>query len=286
MLLKTFKPSPPLREFIEFFRIVHFKLDGLEKPVKFYPPRPEHYLAFYPFDRERIYRDGHTNHIDAPPVMLSGQQLGLTRRLLTGQDFLVLHVVFQPAAVYRLTGIAAYELNNDFLNAELIFGKMIYGVNDALAAAKSYHEMLRIAEDFITLQITARCLDAHPLDTVCLSIGGWPRISVQQIALHSYLSSRQLQRKFRERTGLSPKLFERATRFHHTIDLRLKNPRLTWVDIAYQCGYSNYQHLVRDYSDFTGMTPTAYQLMDNQSPERQLGLADKSYKENTAGFLV
>lgn len=286
MLLKTFIPSPATREFVEFFRIVHFQLSGLEQPEKFYPPRPEHCLSFYPYDREKIYFDAGSKNLDVPPAMLNGQQLYITRRLPMGSNFLILHIILRPTALYRLTNIAAYEFNNDFLDAELVFGEATRHVNDELREAGTYDRMIGVAERFIMALVRKRCLDTIPLDKVCASLGQWPSFTIEQAARSAYISTRQLQRKFRERTGLTPKLFDRATRFHQTIDLRLKNPALSWIDIAYKSGYSNYQHLVRDYNDFTGMTPTAYAILDGRSPERKLGLADMSYKLNTGGYLV
>jgi hypothetical protein len=48
--------------------------------------------------------------------------------------------------------------------------------------------------------------------------------------------------------------------------------------IALECGYFDYQHLVKDYAAFTKHTPNDFHLLESHSPERRLGLADGVYK--------
>ncbi|MBK6977814.1 MAG: AraC family transcriptional regulator [Cytophagaceae bacterium] len=58
---------------------------------------------------------------------------------------------------------------------------------------------------------------------------------------------------------------------------RLKNafPDKDWLSIALECGYYDYQHLVKDYKEFTGMSPAAFYFQDTQSPERAFGIVEK-----------
>ena len=43
---------------------------------------------------------------------------------------------------------------------------------------------------------------------------------------------------------------------------------------AIRCGYHDYQHLVKDYKEFTGYTPPQFFAIDNGSPERVFGDAE------------
>ncbi|MBL0199969.1 MAG: hypothetical protein IPP81_07265 [Chitinophagaceae bacterium] len=46
------------------------------------------------------------------------------------------------------------------------------------------------------------------------------------------------------------------------------------MSIAVQCNYHDYQHLAKDYKQFTNQTPTDFHLLDNASPERKFGESD------------
>lgn len=51
-----------------------------------------------------------------------------------------------------------------------------------------------------------------------------------------------------------------------------KTPSLSWLNIAWETGYTDYQHLVRDFKEFSGSTPKILFEEESHSPERYLGL--------------
>ena len=55
-------------------------------------------------------------------------------------------------------------------------------------------------------------------------------------------------------------------------------PSIDWLRIAIECGYFDYQHLVRDYKDLTGLSPNEYHFHETTSPEKILGLTDDLYR--------
>ena len=69
------------------------------------------------------------------------------------------------------------------------------------------------------------------------------------------LSSRQFERRFRNVVGIPPKLFSRMQRFQRVF--QTMEDRANWVDAAVSCGYYDQAHLIRDFRQFSGTTPTA-----------------------------
>ena len=90
------------------------------------------------------------------------------------------------------------------------------------------------------------------------------------------LSPRQFYRKFSERVGIGPKVFEKVVRFQKAFFLKNANPHLDWLSIALSCGYYDYQHLSKDYKAFTNMTPAGFCEVDTKAPERTFGLVEIS----------
>ncbi|WEK37796.1 MAG: helix-turn-helix domain-containing protein [Candidatus Pseudobacter hemicellulosilyticus] len=284
MQLKNYLPSPALRAYVQFFRIVHFTFSGARlPPAKLFPPRPQQYLAFYPFDRELIHFHNNPEPLSAQPAMFSGQQLFANTRHILGNNFLTLHIVFTPAGLHRLTGISAYELTNRFMDAESLLGTATRQLNEQLFHARDYQQMIQYAEVFMQGLINRRNARPQGLDQAAHLLLQDQQLSLSKLAQAACLSPRQLQRQFRERIGLSPKQFARAARFEKSFMLKLRHPDRSWTEIAYECQYSHYQHLALDYQAFTGLSPTAYEALDNQSPERLVGIAEQSYRENRIG---
>lgn len=275
MVLSEFLPSPRLAEYIRVYRIVQFMFDNPEKiPFKRYPPRPEHCLSFYPRDTEKVqYAESGQLHTNYRSVVF-GQQQEVTNRYV-GKDFLVFQVVFKPGALYRLTGIPSHEITNQYLDAETIFPKIIKQVNEQLFHATDFKTMILVVENFLMQAAAKQQKEAHRLDQVNNQVLSMKEtVSVDWMAKESYLSNRQLERKFLDRMGVTPKYFSRLVRFENAFRMKNQFPEKDWLSIAIHCGYHDYQHLVKEYLAFTGTSPTTFHLLDSEGPERQFGVAD------------
>jgi len=262
-------------QFTLVLRFVQFGFADITKiPFKPLPPRAEHCLSFYPRDTETVEYVNSGQKITNLKTVLIGQQNEVSNRFV-GKDFLVFQVVFRPGALYRLTGIPSYQLNNCYFDAETVFTKDIKEVNDKLNDAAGFNEMVAVVELFLLKQINRGVKEFHRLDHVSnLILNAGKNLTIEWLAKESCLSVRQYERKFIERMGIAPRYFSKIVRFENAFRIKNKQPHLDWLSIAVQCNYHDYQHLVKDYKQFTNQTPTDFHLLDNASPERKFGESD------------
>lgn len=279
MILKDFLPAPDVHSFVQLFRIVHLEFSREEEiPCKAYPPRPEQCLAFYPYERETVNYASSNKTVSNLPVVLYGQFTEVTNRMI-GHRFLVFQIVFLPGAIHQLTGIPSNELVNEYLDASLVFGNQVHNMNEQLFEAKDYAAMITIGNQFIRSLMAKSKRMIQPIDAIWLQLLQKDNpYTIDWIAKQACYSVRQLERKFKERTGISPKLFMRVIRFDHAFRQKNSCPEMEWLRIAMECDYHDYQHLVKDYKDFTGLSPTQFHLIEEQAPERKFGLNEGFYK--------
>ncbi len=280
MLLKDFIPAPDVQEFVQLYRIVHLSFaHGESVPVKAYPPRPEHCLAFYPFDTEMVEYKNSGRIVKNIPVVLYGQFSEVTNRSI-GKNFLVVQIIFNPGALFRLTGVAATALTNEYIDAENIFSSQLQNINEQLFFATTYPAMITIVNNFVRSLIKKQQKPKLLLDDACtLLLQKNGSLSIDALAKQACLSTKQLDRKFNERTGVNPKLYAKIIRFDRAFRFKNSHPHLDWLRIAVECNYYDYQHLVKDYKAFTGLSPTAFHEIENNAPERKFGLSEGYYKE-------
>lgn len=278
MLLKDFIPAPDIRDIVQLYRIVHFRFDpGQPVPYKAYPPRPEQCLAFYPYDTETVQYQQSGKVVQHVPVVLYGQFFEVTNRMIS-HNFLVFQIIFWPGALCRLTGMPASEITNEYLDAETYFSSDLRLVNEQLYHAKDYPAMIEVANTFIRGRMQQRLQPKLLIDDACmLMMQSDRKYTVDYIASQSCLSTRQLERKFGERTGVNPKMFERIIRFDRAFRLKNSHPEMDWLRIAVECNFHDYQHLAKTYQSFTGLTPTAFHEIENKAPERTFGLSEGYY---------
>ncbi|MEZ0483449.1 helix-turn-helix domain-containing protein [Fibrella aquatica] len=280
MLVHYFQPNPALREYVRLFQIVHFVFDdSVVLPVKPYWPRPEHCLAFYTRHTETVRYVGNDTPLQKPRSALIGQPSIVTNRHV-GREFLLFQVVFQPGALFRLTGLPVQELTNQFIDAEALWGPEIRLVNERLNSTNNYTDMTAIVELFIRVLIDTRSsrqsrYSIRPIDKVSQFMLTNPTpVSLDWLASQACLSTRQFYERFVERLGISPKLYSRIIRFDNAMKISNAQPGKDWLSIALEVGYHDYQHMARDFKEFTTLTPAEFSKQESQAPERAFGIIE------------
>ncbi|GAA3847938.1 AraC family transcriptional regulator [Streptomyces sedi] len=84
------------------------------------------------------------------------------------------------------------------------------------------------------------------------------RVQIGAVAAELGWSRRYLTARFRGEVGLSPKTFARVLRFEHAHELATARDPLPWAEVATVSGYADQAHLVRDWGELTGRSPTAW----------------------------
>lgn len=273
MILQDFLPNAALKDFIKCYRIIHFSFDKSGTvPPKAYPPKPEQTLHFFLAEPMVVETIG-KGQVKSPSMLFRGQQSSMVRQFI-GHDFWDIQIVFQPTAVYRLTGIPITELAHQFFDATDIFSKNIKSSFSQMQDASGIVELLHIAESFSYHLVKNACKEPLLLDDACkYMVQQYGNISLEWLAKESCYCSKQFKRKFMERVGLNPKTYARIVRFNRVYNIKNRFPARDWSHIAAQCGYVDYPHLAKDYKEFTGLTPTQLHFLEKQSPENVLGLA-------------
>lgn len=57
--------------------------------------------------------------------------------------------------------------------------------------------------------------------------------------------------------GITPNLFNKINRFQLSLK-HIAKKEASLTSIAYECGYFDQSHFIRDFKSFTGITPSAY----------------------------
>ncbi len=228
------------------------------------PAEPYQSLYFYP--RDKVVKMAHdTGQITVNPAgIIVGQQIGRVN-LSLGNDHMVIQVAFIPGGFFRLFGIPMQEFCDISMDSAQVLGKEMARLNDRLANEQNYLRMIGHIEDFLKARLARTAKDLIPLDRVMQLMLNEPDKGMDQWASLACLSTRQFERKFLERVGVSPKMYTRIVRFNRTLDYKRRHPDVAWLEAAYAFGYFDYAHLIRDFKLFTGETPVILFESDQRS---------------------
>ncbi len=245
-----------LGDYIRFFseRTAELRGRGVSVPL---PARVDQLIEFYFEDRYLVSRDGGAA-CPAPEMAIVGPQGRSGARLHLSGSLKVFTIHFQPGGLNALFGIATSELTDQGFEAQSVIGRGADNLRDNLMRASDFVERVDAAQRWLLDRVSG----AKPVDIVAriaealLASDGAPPIS--DLARQTGLSDRQFARRFEYQTGLTPKLFARAVRFGAALEAKSGAPERSWTDIAYEAGYADQSHLIRDSRQLGGAPPRRF----------------------------
>jgi AraC-like DNA-binding protein len=195
---------------------------------------------------------------DLPNSFLYGQISQFRDLYLEGEAVLIV-VVFQPSGINQLIGISADELLDKIIRTEDFFGLQGLEIQEKLAEKVDYQSKLELLNTFfrelMAKKITSNQWLIHAsLDFIVKNKGN---ISVNQLVQYTGYTERHLERKFIETIGLSPKKFSNIIKLHSFLKYLKEEPK-NLTTIAYEAGYADQSHLIKEFKKYTGITPTEY----------------------------
>ena len=90
-------------------------------------------------------------------------------------------------------------------------------------------------------------------------LGQRPQVArISALVRETGWSDYRFGRLFRRQIGMGPKRYARLMRFRGVVDAVYRCASVDWSGVAADGGYGDQAHLVREFRDFAGMTPTAF----------------------------
>ena len=274
MIYKTIQPSPHLQSFIKDYLLVHFVFDkNSPAPVKPFPASTLQCLVFYLKGFVTAYDPNSGVSEIFPHISVNGS-ITSRRDFRVSHDYMLLSIGFHPGALSKFLQLPLTEFVDERVDAEAILNPEIHQAHEQMKNATSYENIIQIAEEYLWNRIQNIKTDFYPIDNVARLISESSHfITVEKMASLACLSISQFERRFIQLTGITPKFFTRINRFSNACQLKDQNPKMDWLRIAVESGYHDYQHLVKDFKQFSNATPHSLLLAQAQSPERILGIA-------------
>ena len=168
-----------------------------------------------------------------------------------------IQINFTPLGAYRFFGYPMHELANRMVAAEDVLGAEASSWRDRLGDEPDWDRRFDLVEQLLR----ARLLPAvAPTASVASAyrqiVENHGRGSVTDVAASVNLSRKHLAARFSNEVGLTPKAVARIARFN--LVMRLARQGRRWAEIAAACSYTDQAHLVHEFTEYAGETPTAW----------------------------
>ena len=198
-----------------------------------------------------------------PTLCLTGQRTRPVEVAATGRTGVIV-VRLKPWTLGTFTNESAAAFNDRATCLASVFPPdWCRRVEDTLDAAKNPAARIGAIEDALERLIDGRATDLLVTGALKRLYSASDMPGALELAQALGLSKRQLDRRFGRVTGLSIKQFSRVLRFQRALGA---NAVQSEADRAAAAGYWDQSHMIRDFQQFTGLTPRRVVERRGRSP--------------------
>lgn len=240
--LRRYFPDPALAELIEQFWLVDWDLRGQAAHIQQNLPDPNFHLFV---SNGKVTMPGPVSKSYSYEMQGKGQIIGVKFAL----GALAEKLNFKPA---------------DFIDRQIdvqqIFNLDTSRLLSELSAANSDQQIVAILQScFLPFAIRPSLQRTRVRQLVELIKQHSDITRVELLSERSEISVRAIQRCFLRYLGINPKWLIRKYRLHQALEL-LEQQSVEVADLVGSLGYTDQSHLIRDFKEFLGLTPAAYNL--------------------------
>jgi len=269
-IFNFYKPKPPLSNFVEIFWL-HEGREAGHKAERILPTGTLE-LAINLRQNELLFYDAERpeNCSRLSGAVVSGAH-GRGFVPDTAEEAFVIGVHFKPGGAFPFLGLPAGDLADTHVDLETLWGPSAGRLRERLCEARTSAERFRLLQEAL-LSHLCHGVEQHYAVSAALEMFGKNQAgpTVREAAKHLGLSQRRFIQVFKAEVGMTPKLFSRIQRFQQTRTCIQQNPSPNWAALASDLGYFDQSHFIREFLEFSGLSPTDYINRHKRFVERDI----------------
>lgn len=166
---------------------------------------------------------------------------------------------FKPGCTIPVLGVPASEIADAHVDLRSLWGATAVELRERLCAAATPERRFAVLEEVLL----KRLLQSRPRHgAIPIALHAFEQagtaIKVRDIARRVGLSQRRFIQVFTAEVGLTPKLYGRVRRFQRVREFVRQGIDPDWALLAVTSGFFDQSHLIRDFEQFSGLSPTSY----------------------------
>ncbi|MFK8052999.1 MAG: helix-turn-helix domain-containing protein [Woeseiaceae bacterium] len=151
----------------------------------------------------------------------------------------------------------------DTLSNRVVAGDQLSGIDlidtrEQLRAASTSEDKFAVADQWLAANFDQAFAPPHPLVDAATTLQEDPTRQLSDLTETFGGSQKHLISQFKKFIGITPKQYQRVLRFNSIFAQMQSDQFLSWSDIAYQCGYADQSHFIREFKAFSGFIPEAF----------------------------
>jgi AraC-like DNA-binding protein len=169
----------------------------------------------------------------------------------------MLGVYFRPGRAAAFLGVGMSDLTDRTVAIDDVWGASAARLAEDLSDLDEAGRIERLESCLLAILSNA----SRPMESIDMAgvtahiLRHRGRVTIEAMADAAGVSRQHFSRQFRERLGISPKLYCRLARFHSGLARAHSNRTVDWAETALDLGYADQSHMIAEFRQFSSLTP-------------------------------
>jgi AraC-like DNA-binding protein len=247
---------PLLKKYIKFFWEINSEYLEINHKIiplrnidfKFNLSDTPHYLNLQGKDHllEKVFFSGVHDHFKNAQLNLKGKAH-------------VMGICFLPNGFYPFVKIPVSEFKNKMYGASDVGFSVANTICERLKSALSISERLLVLEEELLMLLNENfSAPDNFIEIFNVLKSNSDNMQISDFCDANNISIRKLERMFNKYVGVSAKTYSTINRFQNSMSQLLYTGYSKLSDIAYENGYFDQMHFIKDFKRFAGKTPKSF----------------------------
>lgn len=257
MEYKTYTPKETLAKRIKYYwSLEDFENTTPHSKERIFPDGCIELIFHYGNHFKKIYKTGTTSL--QPKSFIHGQITSYIELEATGKIG-VFSARFKPNGLQPFIDFDVAKLTDTTISIADVWGESGQKLEINILAATNNETRVAIVEQFLETKLSDIKKSNEVIDFCVEAVSNSNgSISIEKLTQELHIGKRQLERKFQAAVGLNLKTFSRIIRFNYALQLIEKKEFDSFTKVAYDGGFYDQPHFIKDFKDLTGLNPKQY----------------------------
>jgi len=171
------------------------------------------------------------------------------------RDSTIISVRFTTGGFFCLTKIPITAIDHVGIEAESLLGNSFGQLYQKIINASNVKEMFSLIENYFLTYKMDHSTEHEIVRFIDQNIDK----PIDWLIHKSGYSQKHVIHLLKKHTGFSPKYLQRLSRFHQVVkEVQNQKRNIDWFSVVNRYGYYDQAHLIKDFSHFSGISPTDY----------------------------
>jgi AraC-like DNA-binding protein len=253
---QVFAPIAELQPFVKCFWTMEAESEKEPVRQRIVPDGCMEMIFNYGDRFQQYFEDG--TSILQPKSFIFGQITSFIEVAPTGVTGIIA-ARFLPEGLTPFLDIPVASLENKAVSIEEIFSEKGTQLQQEVLAASDNQQRIKIIETFLLSRLSEpQAIDSIAKACVEVIFQSQGQLGVVELADKVNVNRRNMERKFTTAIGMSPKQLSRVARLQATLKMLDQKKYTSLTSLAYENGYYDQAHFIKDFKEFTGMSPKSF----------------------------